>query len=114
MRWLLALCLVGAPGAAWAVDCGTGPEADCDGDGFTLAEGDCDDTKLRVNPANTEVCNDRLDNDCNGLFDEGCDQSTRLGSLRGGGACTGAEPESAALAGLLVLPWWRRRRRRCC
>lgn len=109
MAWLGWLWL--SFGVARAADCGTGPDADCDSDGFTVAEGDCDDTKLRVNPANSEVCNDRLDNDCNGLFDEGCDQSTRLGSLRGGGACTGSSSsEGSALAALLLLPWWRRRR----
>ncbi len=34
---------------------------------------DCDDSKKAVNPAATEIC-DNIDNNCNGVIDEGCDQ----------------------------------------
>ncbi len=51
---------------------------DVDGDGFTdavccngdLCGTDCDDLRANTNPATTEVC-DRVDNDCDGLIDEG-------------------------------------------
>jgi hypothetical protein len=33
---------------------------------------DCDDTNGKVNPSGTELCDD-VDNNCNGLVDEGCD-----------------------------------------
>jgi hypothetical protein len=46
--------------------------ADNDGDGYT-AENDCDDTMASVNPGAEEICNDFLDNNCNGLFNEGCE-----------------------------------------
>ena len=46
--------------------------ADNDGDGYT-AENDCDDTMPSVNPGAEEICNDFLDNNCNGLFNEGCE-----------------------------------------
>jgi len=42
---------------------------DQDGDGYTLCEGDCNDTNSAVNPGATEICNDGLDNNCNGLID---------------------------------------------
>jgi Concanavalin A-like lectin/glucanases superfamily/Putative metal-binding motif len=44
-------------------------EADTDGDGFLVCDGDCDDSRASVHPGAPEVC-DGLDNDCNGLIDE--------------------------------------------
>lgn len=41
---------------------------DMDGDGFTVAEGDCDDTNSLVYPGSIEIC-DGIDNNCNGLID---------------------------------------------
>ena len=43
---------------------------DCDEDGFTVLQGDCDDTKLEINPGTDEAC-DGVDNDCDGYTDEG-------------------------------------------
>ena len=45
--------------------------ADIDGDGFTLVEGDCDDTNASIYPGAYEEC-DGKDNDCDGEIDEGC------------------------------------------
>jgi hypothetical protein len=42
---------------------------DADGDGFTVCEGDCDDTLTSVQPDAAEVCSDGLDNDCDGRTD---------------------------------------------
>lgn len=47
----------------------TGEEGDEDGDGYTVEEGDCDDTNPRVNPGRTEE-EDGVDNDCDGRVDE--------------------------------------------
>ncbi len=42
---------------------------DLDGDGFSIADGDCDDTRKDVHPGADEIL-DRFDNDCNGRADE--------------------------------------------
>ncbi len=43
--------------------------ADADGDGYTVAEGDCDDQDSAIHPEAAEVCDDGIDNDCDGLTD---------------------------------------------
>ena len=62
--------------------CGDGKDQDCDridlpidqcdadGDRFTKAQGDCDDTNPAIGPKMLERC-DTIDNNCNGLTDEG-------------------------------------------
>ena len=53
--------------------CPTGIDDTRDGDCLDAAEGrfgvDCDDENARVNPRASEVCDDTLDNDCDGLTD---------------------------------------------
>jgi hypothetical protein len=39
--------------------------------GFVLDNTDCDDASAAVFPGNPEICGDLLDNDCNGLIDDG-------------------------------------------
>jgi Putative metal-binding motif len=59
---------------------------DNDGDGYSPADGDCDDRALAdwadapdwwdpaaINPGQDEVCGDGLDNNCSGIADELCD-----------------------------------------
>jgi hypothetical protein len=61
-------------------------DTDVDGDGFSPAQGDCDDRApgdwidpppwwdpLLRNPSQLELCGDGLDNDCDGIADEDCD-----------------------------------------
>lgn len=42
------------------------PDDDFDRDGFTVADGDCDDFDPERNPAATDVAGDGLDQDCSG------------------------------------------------
>ena len=48
------------------------PVNDCQspGAGYVTQDGDCDDADANVNPGATEICND-IDDDCNGLVDDG-------------------------------------------
>ena len=48
---------------------------DDDRDGYSEAQGDCDDGNSRVSPDRREWCN-RVDDDCDGLVDPGCDENT--------------------------------------
>ncbi|MCK6503108.1 right-handed parallel beta-helix repeat-containing protein [Myxococcota bacterium] len=50
---------------------------DQDGDGYTVAEGDCDDLDPWANPGETEWCDD-IDNDCDDVVDEGDAVDARL------------------------------------
>ena len=51
-------------------DTGLPTETDADGDGYTMDE-DCDDTDAEVNPEAEEVAGDLVDNDCDGIVDNG-------------------------------------------
>ena len=53
---------------------GAGGEEDTDGDGYTQSEGDCDDSDPNRNPGESEICNDEIDNNCNGAID--CSESS--------------------------------------
>ena len=51
------------------LDTGTGSAVDEDGDGFSPADGDCDDDDAGVHPGAEEVC-DGKNNDCDAGIDE--------------------------------------------
>ncbi len=60
-----------------SVDEGCTTCTDADSDGFYAQEGcgtpvDCNDSELTINPAASEICGDNLDNNCNGVLEEGC------------------------------------------
>jgi type IV pilus assembly protein PilY1 len=56
------------------------PGADNDGDGYTVAEGDCNDTPggtgpdagVNIHPGREEVCGDGVNNDCDGSTSDDC------------------------------------------
>jgi hypothetical protein len=89
---------------------------DADGDGVTVAEGDCDDRATPIitavdpatgetvtkaigwfsKPGNKEICGDGLDNDCNGFADDGCNPlcDPMLAGTTSTAACTSAYVEA--------------------
>ncbi len=76
-------------------------EGDCDSDGLAPYGGDCNDGSNTISPNAPEVC-DSLDNNCNGLIDDGlqndpefcnnlddnCNGLIDEGNPQGGGACS--------------------------
>ena len=106
MKILLAVAWLMIPvQEAFAQNCVPDLTSDCDGDGFTAEDGDCDDLDPQLAPGIKEECDDELDNDCDGLYDDGCDVAVRQGGIRGGGGCTGNDGLSSnTAAGLLLLP----------
>ncbi len=81
-----------------------------------LLDGDCldnpsDSRAVHVNPDREELCDDMVDNDCNGLVNDGCSNSARYAQVQGGGCSSGALALLPLGALLLALPMTLRRRR---
>lgn len=53
------------------LDCERTGAPDADGDGYPWCR-DCDDTRADVYPGAPEICGDGIDQNCNGVADEGC------------------------------------------
>ena len=70
---------------------------DNDGDGYSVCEGDCDDTHASVHPGASEICNG-MDDNCDGQVDEGgnalCDDGNActVGEACEGGTCRSGVP----------------------
>lgn len=94
---------------AFAQSCQDTATPDCDGDGYA-PPADCNDHDPNVNPGATEICNNNIDDNCNGIVDSDCYERFQDGTLEGGNSCEG---NSKGWAFLLLLPpvWFRRRRR---
>jgi IgGFc binding protein/Putative metal-binding motif len=60
----------GGNGGQGASTGGNDPSIDDDGDGFSENDGDCNDNDPNVHPDAEEVCNDGIDNNCNGAQDD--------------------------------------------
>jgi|WetSurSiteA1Bulk_404760.scaffolds.fasta_scaffold08544_2 large repetitive protein len=59
---------------------------DNDNDGYSVAEGDCNDSNPNINPGATEICGDQIDQDCNGK-DQICGDNDGDGFTTGTGDC---------------------------
>ncbi len=80
-----------------------------------LQDGDCldnptDSRSVHVNPAREEACDDMVDNDCNGLVNDGCSNTARYATVQGGGCASSTLALLPLSALLLVLPMALRRR----
>lgn len=47
-------------------------DVDADNDGWTVCDNDCNDNEAAINPGSIEICDDSIDNNCDGSVDEGC------------------------------------------
>ena len=84
------------------------PWSDEDGDGYTKVEGDClddpeDSRSVLVHPGAPELCDDFLDNDCNGFYNDGCTNPRGTAGIRGGGMLCGLSTASRAAGGAVLL-----------
>ncbi len=93
------------------------PYQDQDGDGYASSEGDCNDNPddeyaPLIHPGAEELCDDFYDNDCDGLYNDGCENRGRYASLQGGSLCgqvpSGSGSGSLPLLLLLMLAVGRR------
>jgi hypothetical protein len=74
-----------------------------------LEDGDCmdnpnDERAKHVNPDRDEACDDMVDNDCNGLVNDGCSDTVRYATVQGGGCHASAPARLSLFALLLALP----------
>jgi MYXO-CTERM domain-containing protein len=98
-------------GSGWicSSDC---PDADADGYADSACGGnDCDDSNATVHPGASEVCGDGIDQNCNALTDEGCDEIPP--DDPGGCGCAATRSPAGGPLSLLVLlglAWLTRRR----
>ncbi len=69
-----------------------GEVPDADGDGYTIAAGDCDDADPAVNPGAAEVWYDGVDSDCDGGDDFDADGDGAGSDAFGGADCDDADP----------------------
>ena len=96
---LVTLCLVNPAFAVCDEPDTPSDEEDCDEDGFTVGDGDCDDEDAGIHPGVDEICDDDVDNNCDSVVNEGCAEPIEEGQLMGGSTC------SQSVAGLFwVMP----------
>ncbi len=85
---------------------------DADGDGTTPAEGDCDDSDPNINPdpSTLEICDDSIDNNCDGNIDNSdasCSGNLPSPDSGSSGGCgcdlTNKKPQNVSLVFMVLL-----------
>ena len=61
-----------------------------------------DPNAIFIYPGAEELCDDFLDNDCDGLFNDGCENRGKYASLEGGSLC-GLSPRGSNKSAVLLL-----------
>jgi hypothetical protein len=83
-RVLMLISMVSISSVAWS------QTVDNDNDGYDVSV-DCDDNNAAVNPGASEVCNS-IDDDCNGLADDGLTFTTYYADVDGDGFGASSDP----------------------
>jgi MYXO-CTERM domain-containing protein len=89
-----AVTLTGATSDGFGIDAleiAWATTSDRDGDGYSDADGDCDDADATISPAATEDLSDGVDNDCDGVVDAG--SATAYTSATDWSTAAGITPE---------------------
>ncbi|HEY6476429.1 MAG TPA: CotH kinase family protein [Polyangia bacterium] len=73
---------------------GSGDVTDADGDGTAWCN-DCNDANAAVHPGAPEICGNGVDDDCNGLVDDGC-PGADAGTSDAGPGSPGMPPDAAS------------------
>jgi hypothetical protein len=89
---LLALFLVACPPGGVKVDDTQAPSTDLDGDGYTEADGDCDDGDAEVHPGAVDMVGDDVDSDCDGIDGQDADADGYASVQSGGDDCDDDNP----------------------
>jgi len=71
----------------------TNPDVDDDGDGYTENQGDCDDLNSEIRPGRAEICDNGLDDNCNGARDRQEPDGDYDGYGPCGGDCDDTNPD---------------------
>jgi hypothetical protein len=74
----------------------TGAVSDADGDGYTVEDGDCNDTLPEVNPGAEDTVGNDVDDNCDGTDGVDADQDGAASRASGGDDCNDADPDIAA------------------
>ncbi len=78
-------------------------DIDEDNDGYSIAEGDCDDDKAAINPAATDLVGDDIDQNCDGVDGMDGDQDGFASEASGGEDCD--DEDEATYPGAAEVPW---------
>jgi hypothetical protein len=73
--------------------CGDKSDRDADGDGWTTAQGDCNDSDPNISPTVNDLAGDGVDQNCDGADGVDSDGDGWASLLSGGGDCDDARPE---------------------
>jgi len=80
-------------GADTQTDTGLPPHLrDDDGDGYSEAEGDCNDESPVINPAASDLVGDEIDQNCDGVDGTDLDGDKYASTVSGGDDCDDSEP----------------------
>ena len=101
-RW----CRLAALLAVAAIATGAAGQEDRDGDGYTEDNGDCNDDDPDIHWDAEELCDDDVDNDCDGAVDFQDYDCLAKAEEEAGIACHCDFPDPPEAVVARTVPWW--------